>query len=98
MITELASFAVMADRAQEFEKEFVAAAGLVRAAPGALAVSLLRCAERPGDYVFVVDWERIEDHTERFAHSAEFQQFASVLGRYLVEGPRAEHFQKVFGL
>ena len=39
------------------------------------ALTLSRCVEKPSDYLLLVQWQTLEDHTVGFRQSAEYQRW-----------------------
>ncbi|MGY1711813.1 antibiotic biosynthesis monooxygenase family protein [Geodermatophilus sp. SYSU D00758] len=80
---------------EEFEAAFRRARPLIEAAPGCRWVSLTRCLERPGTYLLLVGWERLEDHTEGFRGSAAYAEWRRLLHHHYDPFPVVEHFTEV---
>lgn len=95
VILEQAQLPVRPGEEAEFETAFATAGPIIMAAPGCRAVRLLRCVERPGSYLLLVEWETIEDHTEGFRASAAYQEWRRLLHRYYDPFPVVEHFAPV---
>ena len=58
--------------------------------------SLSACLERPGRYLLLVEWESLEDHTEGFRQSTEYQQWRDLLHHFYEPFPEVEHYEPVF--
>lgn len=95
MILEHALLDVLPGRDAEFEEAFAEARGIIAAAPGFAGLTLSRCRERPGTYLLLVRWERLEDHTEGFRGSAGYQRWRELLHRFYDPFPTVEHFTQV---
>ena len=67
---------------------------MIAAGPGCRRLSLSRCTERPGTYLLLVEWERLEDHTERFRGSAD-QRWRGLLHRSHDPFPTVERSTEV---
>lgn len=50
----------------EFEAAFSQARAIIASMPGFESLRLLRCLETLHRYLLLVEWERLEDHTEGF--------------------------------
>jgi len=50
----------------DFESTFAEAKSIIASMPGFEGLSLSRCIERPGTYLLLVQWARLEDHTAGF--------------------------------
>lgn len=95
MITELAEVRVRADAGPAFEKAFATAVRLVREADGCSGVKLLRGVEEPSSYLLIVEWARLEDHTEHFAKSESFSRFIGSIDPFLAQPPSVGHCAEV---
>lgn len=62
---------------------------------GYLEPDLQRCIERPSRYVLLVRWETLEDHTEGFRGSPEYQRWKALLHHFYDPFPTVEHFTRV---
>ena len=95
MIIEHALLPVGPGREPEFEEAFAEAKALIASMPGFHRLTLSRCVERPGTYLLLVEWERLEDHTEGFRGSPEFQEWRRRLHHFYDPPPTVEHFEPV---
>lgn len=68
-----------------------------RRASSGWAERLDRCRlDDPGDgYLLLFEWERIEDHTERFRGSAEYDEWKRLLHHFYELFPVVEHYEPV---
>lgn len=92
MITEHAVLDVRPGQERDFERDFAAAKPLIASMPGFLSLQLQRCLETPNRYLLLVAWRRLEDHTEGFRGSAEYQEWRRLLHHYYDPFPGVEHF------
>lgn len=95
MILEQAVLPVKPGQEPEFEAAFEQAKAIISTMPGFRSLTLSRCIERPETYLLLVEWERLEDHTEGFRGSAEYQQWRSLLHHFYEPFPTVEHFDPV---
>ena len=95
MILEHALLPIRAGQEAEFEEAFSRARSIIAASPGFRALTLCRCLERPSTYLLLVEWERLEDHTEGFRGSPAYAEWRSLLHRFYEPFPVVEHFQRV---
>jgi len=93
MILELAILNLMPDREREFEAAFDTAEAILASMPGYLDHSLKRCVEKPSRYLLLVEWERLEDHTEGFRNAAAYQEWKSLLHHFYDPFPEVEHYR-----
>ncbi|MGY1842092.1 antibiotic biosynthesis monooxygenase family protein [Modestobacter sp. SYSU DS0875] len=80
---------------EEFERAFAEARSIIAAMPGFRALSLSRCLERESGYLLLVEWDRLEDHTEGFRGSPGCQRWRDLLHRFYEPFPVVEHFTTV---
>ena len=97
MILELAILNVRRGRAAEFELAFREAQRIISSMVGYVSHELQRCLEVEDKYVLLVRWRRLEDHTEGFRRSAEYQEWKSLLHHFYDPFPTVEHYESVDG-
>jgi heme-degrading monooxygenase HmoA len=95
MILEQALLPVRPGLEPEFEAAFEQAKVIIVAMPGFRSMRLSRCIERPNAYLLLVEWERLEDHTQGFRGSPEYQQWRALLHHFYEPFPTVEHFDPV---
>lgn len=95
MITEQATLDVTPGREPEFESAFTEAKAIIASMPGFQSLELHRCIEAPSRYLLLVSWDRLEDHTEGFRMSPEYQQWRRLLHHFYDPFPTVEHFSLV---
>ena len=95
MILEHALLPVRPGQEAAFEAAFTDARAIIAAMPGFGGLTLSRCLERPGIYLLLVQWERLEDHTDGFRGSPEYQQWRALLHHFYDPFPTVEHFTSV---
>ncbi len=93
MVLELAILDVVPGQVREFEAAFESAERILASMPGYLDHSLKRCIERSSRYLLLVEWERLEDHTEGFRRSAGYQEWKTLLHRFYDPFPEVEHYR-----
>ena len=95
MILEHAALTVRSGREAEFEAAFAVAKAIIADMPGFAGLTLSRCIERPNGYLLLVQWQRLEDHTEGFRRSAEYQRWRELLHHFYDPFPTVEHYEAV---
>ena len=95
MVLEHALLPVLPGRESDFEAAFAEARALIAARPGFRRLSLSRCIERPGTYLLLVEWDRVEDHTRGFRGSPAHQRWRELLHGCYDPFPTVEHFREV---
>ena len=93
MITEHALLPVVPGREEEFLAAMEAAKSIIAASPGFLSLRVERCIERPSTFLLLVEWEHLEDHTERFRGSPAYTEWRSALHHFYDPFPVVEHFE-----
>ena len=95
MITEQATLDVKHGREAEFEQAFAEAKAIIASMPGFQSLELQRCIETPSRYLLLVSWEQLEDHTEGFRKSPEYDEWRRLLHHFYDPFPTVEHFSLV---
>ena len=98
MILEHACLDVAGGEQQRFEEAFERAKGIIASMPGFRSLQLDRCLERPTRYLLLVEWERLEDHTEGFRGSTEYQEWRQLLHHFYDPFPTVEHYEPLVRL
>jgi len=95
VITEHAVLEVIAGRETEFVEAMERAKALIASSPGFQSLRVERCVERPGCFLLLVEWERLEDHTEGFRGSPAYEEWRAALHHFYDPFPNVEHFEAV---
>ena len=95
MILEVAMLDVRPGQEDAFEDAFVTASSIISSMHGYVEHELQRCIERPSRYVLLVRWQTLEDHTEGFRGSPEYQEWKALLHHFYDPFPTVEHFMPV---
>lgn len=95
MILEHAVLEVRAGEAVAFEDAFAEAKALIAASPGFISLELRRSVETESRYLLLVQWERLEDHTEGFRKSPNFEEWRRLLHHFYDPSPTVEHYELV---
>jgi heme-degrading monooxygenase HmoA len=95
VITEQAVLDVKPGRESEFEVAFAEAKAIIASMRGFESLLLHRCIEKPNRYLLLVSWERLEDHTEGFRRSADYDEWKRLLHHFYDPFPTVEHFSVV---
>jgi len=95
VILEHALLTVRPGEQAAFEAEFGRARRLIAAMPGFRGLRLSRCLERDTGYLLLVEWDRLEHHTDGFRGSAAYQEWKALLHGYYEPFPVVEHFETV---
>ena len=92
MILEHAVLEVVPGREADFERAFGEARAIIGAMPGFGWLTLSRCLERRNRYLLLVEWARLEDHTEGFRGSPEYERWRALLHEFYDPFPQVEHY------
>jgi heme-degrading monooxygenase HmoA len=95
VITEHALLDVVPGRENEFVGAMERAKSLISASPGFVSLRVERCLERPSRFLLLVEWERLEDHTEGFRGSPAYEEWRAALHHFYNPFPVVEHFEPV---
>jgi heme-degrading monooxygenase HmoA len=79
----------------DFEVALRDAAPIISSMKGFISIELQRCMEVTGQYLFLIRWETLEDHTVGFRGSAEYQEWRSRLHHFYEPMPTVQHYEKV---
>jgi heme-degrading monooxygenase HmoA len=95
VITEHALLQVLPGREDEFVDAMERAKELIASSPGFVSLSVNRGIERPGCFLLLVEWERLQDHTEGFRGSAAYEEWRAALHHFYDPFPVVEHYEPV---
>ena len=98
MILEHASITVQPDSHEEFEAALARAREVIAASAGFGSLRLLRGVESPDQYLLLVEWATLEDHTVGFRESPAFAEWRSHIGPFFDGQPEVDHYGPLAGL
>jgi heme-degrading monooxygenase HmoA len=93
VITEHALLPVLPGKEEEFLAAMESAKTIIAASPGFVSLRVERCIERPSTFLLLVEWERLEDHTEGFRRSPAYEEWRAALHHFYEPFPVVEHFE-----
>jgi len=93
MILEVAILNVKAGHTDAFEDSFRQASRIIAGMKGHLSHELQRCLEIDNQYILLVRWETLEDHTEGFRGSEPYQEWKKLLHHYYDPFPVVHHYE-----
>ena len=96
MILEVAILNVKKGLESEFEADFRKASQHISAINGYLNHTLKKCLELRNQYILLVEWNVLEDHTIGFKQSEHYQHWRALLHHYYEPHPTVEHYTTVF--
>jgi heme-degrading monooxygenase HmoA len=92
MVLEVAILNVIPGREDEFLKAFSKAQDIISKMAGYISHQLKRCIEHPSQFILLVEWEKLTDHTEGFRGSKEYQEWKRLLHHFYDPFPKVEHY------
>jgi|SRR5690606_12083039 len=95
MILEVAILNVIPNQEKEFELAFAKASSIISSMPGYISHQLQRCVERQNQYILLVNWKKLEDHTIGFRSSEGYQEWKKLLHHFYDPFPTVEHYYLV---
>ncbi|SRR5216684_2979736 len=95
VILEHALLDVVPGQEADFQQSFTTASAIISSMPGFQSLRLERSVERPSRFMLLVEWNRLEDHTEGFRGSDEYQEWKRLLHHFYEPFPTVEHFETV---
>lgn len=93
MILEVAILQVKNGQTETFEAAFAEAQKIISSMPGYIEHELQRCIEVSHRYILLVRWQTLEDHTEGFRGSKEYQEWKALLHDFYEPFPTVEHYE-----
>ena len=98
MITEHALLEVIPGQEDAFLEAMDRAKVHIAGSPGFTSLRVERCMERPSRFLLLVEWGRLEDHTEGFRGSTAYREWRAALHHFYDPFPVVEHFEAVVTL
>lgn len=95
MIVEQGLLSIVPGHETEFEQAMEQASAILAAMPGFQRLQVSRGIEHPETYLLIVEWATLEDHTEGFRGSDEYQRWRSLLHHFYEPFPTIGHFEPV---
>jgi len=97
MILESVVLKIRVGQAEQFEAAFSKASRIISSMRGHLSHRLLSCIEHDHQYLLLVEWETLEDHTIGFRGSEEYQQWKELLHHFYDPFPVVDHYTPIVG-
>ena len=95
MILEVAVLKIKPGLAEEFEAAFKQASVIIASMPGYINHDLQKCIEVDNQYLLLVQWQTLENHTIGFRQSDEYQIWKELLHHFYDPFPIVEHYQRI---
>lgn len=97
MILEAATLHVRPGQSSAFEAAFAQAQSIIASMRGYVSHDLQRCVEVPDQYLLLVRWRTIEDHTVGFRGHPDFAEWKRLLHHFYDPAPTINHYELVTG-
>lgn len=91
MILERALITVKPGQAEAFKAAFAKARPHIAGSKGCRKVEMRPGIENPEDFLLLVWWDTLEDHTVGFRESQAFQEWRAILGPLFASPPAVVH-------
>jgi heme-degrading monooxygenase HmoA len=95
MILETAVLHVKPELAKTFEQSFKKASFYIASIKGYISHELHACIENDHQYLLLVYWETLEDHTIGFRQSEAYLEWKKILHHYYEPFPVVEHYTRM---
>lgn len=95
MVVEIADFAVLAGKEDEFAAAVEKGLAYIADSPGFRSARVTRSVESPRRFVLLVEWDSLEAHTVGFRESENFTRWRGVVGPFFDGPPHVEHFNEI---
>jgi heme-degrading monooxygenase HmoA len=95
MILEVATLNIRPGKTAAFEGAFAQAQAIISSMHGYVEHELQRCAEDDHQYLLLVRWQTLEDHTIGFRQSAQYQTWRALLHHFYDPFPTVLHYSAV---
>lgn len=92
MVLEVAILHIKAGLSSEFEKAFKEAEAIIQSIDGYINHELKKCMEHDDQYILLVHWKTLEDHTIGFRQSEVYQDWKKLLHHFYDPFPKVEHY------
>jgi len=93
MILEVAILNVIPGTEDDFLEAFSKAQHIISKMAGYISHQLKRCIENTSQFILLVEWEKLTDHTEGFRKSVQYQEWKSLLHHFYDPFPVVEHYE-----
>jgi heme-degrading monooxygenase HmoA len=98
MVLEHALLSVKPGEDEQFLAAFEQAKAIIAGMPGFVRLTLSTCLERDSAYLLLVEWDRLEDHTEGFRGSVPYEQWRRLLHHFYEPFPTVEHYEPILSV
>ena len=79
----------------DFEDAFIKAGHVLAKAEGHISYELKKCMESRNQYLVLIKWQTLEDHTNKFIQSDFLKELGYLIGKYFVAAPSVNHYELI---
>lgn len=94
-VLEVVILQLLEGQESAYEAAFREASPIIASMAGYRRHELRRCIEKPGQYLLLVEWDTLEDHTIGFRSSAAYLDWKRLLHHFYDPFPVVEHYERV---
>ena len=95
LILEVVHWNIKEGQEIEFELAFAEAQKILISITGYVSHRFQKCIENPKRYILLVEWKKLEDHTEGFQKSHKYEDDKKLITPFIEPGTSLEHFNMV---
>jgi len=95
MILEVAVLTIRKGQEDMFQAEFKKAENIISSIEGYISHSFQKCIEKDNQYILLVNWKTLEDHTIGFRQSKEYQEWKTLLHHFYNPFPEVYHYKTI---
>ena len=95
MILQVAILEIKEELLEDFEPTFKVASKIISRMKGYISHEFSKCVENKNQYILLVKWETLEDHTVGFRESEKYQEWKALLHHFYEPFPILEHYESV---
>lgn len=95
MITEIALLKIRPELAAAFEDAFIEAQPIIESMNGYIQHELQQCLEEENNYMLVVRWKTVEDHTIGFRQNEKYKEWKKLLHHFYDPFPDVKHYKRI---
>lgn len=92
MIQEIASFDIKEEGIEEFKNVLDAAKSVISQSKGYVSMNFQQSIENPTQFLAIINWETLDDHTIGFRASELFVKWRAILSPFFNTPPVAVHY------
>ena len=92
MVLEIAEITAAPGQAEALAASVARGAAVIRKAEGCVSVQFAQSVEDPQQFVLMVRWRTLEDHTVTFSNGPLFSQWRQEIAGLFADKPRVRHY------